>query len=116
MSRTWGVALLVLTAASASAGSRSGSTDVVEQVGRSVAAWNREHRGAWSMRFAADRELGGLLYQWEQALPDCRECQLVDVRVTEVAGEAEVRWSLEGDVTARGVTRLSVSGQQLARK
>ncbi len=115
MSRIWGVALLVLTAPVAVADSRP-DRSVVEQVGRSVEAWNRQHRGAFSMRFAADRELGGLLYQWDQTLPDCRECQIVDVRVTEIDGQAEVRFTLTGDVAASGVTRLSVSDTRLATK
>jgi len=115
MIRIWGVALMVLTATVAAADSRP-SGDVVEQVGRSVEAWNRQHRGAFSMRFAADQELAGLLYQWDQTLPDCRQCQIVDVRITEVDGEAEVRFALEGEAAARGVTRLSVSASRLARK
>jgi hypothetical protein len=115
MIRIWGAALLVLTATVAAADSRP-SGDGVAQVGRSVEAWNRQHRGAWSMRFAADQGLGALLDQWEQALPDCRECQIVEVRVTEIDGGAEVRWTLSGDVAASGVTRLSVSSPQLASK
>jgi hypothetical protein len=115
MSRIWWVGFLALTATVAAAEGRPAG-NLAGQVERSVETWNRQHRGAWSIRLAGDPELAGLLYQWDETLPDCRECQIVDVRVTEVDGEAEVSYRLEGDAAASGATRLSVSSQRLARK
>ena len=93
-----------------------GDVDVERLIQRSTEAWNRRHRGAYSIRWTEDRDVAAVLSQWEPALPESAEGELrTQVRAVRVASEGavlEVVWSLEGAMRQEGSfeTRVTSAG------
>jgi hypothetical protein len=109
----WG-GILTLSA-TLSYGQPSGS-DARDLVRRATEAWNRQHRGAYSIRWTEDADVAAVLAQWQRALPESSDAQLTTEVVSGDAGSVEVRWSLAGPASQQGTVRVALADAGAVRQ
>jgi hypothetical protein len=106
----------ILTLASTLSYGQPSAGDAEDLVRRSAEAWNRQHRGAYSIRWTEDADVAAVLAQLERVLPETSEGEL-QARVTAAdAAGVEVSWSLTGAMREQGSLRVALDPSGAVRQ